>query len=68
MCILDNVLSILIGIESAALQSTNIKCTYKPYTLVKPTITRPVQDPLAVKLLDNQLYISFLENEHTKAV
>ena len=32
--------------------------TYKPYTLVGPTTTRLVQDPLAVKLLDNQLYMS----------
>ena len=30
---------------------------YKPYTLVGPTVTRPVQDPLAVVLLDNRLYI-----------
>ena len=28
---------------------------YKPYTLVGPTVTRPVQDPLAVLLLDNRL-------------
>ena len=34
-----------------------IKETYKPYTLVGPTVTRPVQDPLAVVLLDNLLYI-----------
>ena len=32
------------------------KQTYKPYTLVGPTVTRPVQDPLAVLLLDNQLH------------
>ena len=31
--------------------------TYKPYTLVGPTVTRPVQDPLAAVLLENQLYI-----------
>ena len=28
------------------------------YTLVGPTITRPVQDPLAVTHLENQLYMS----------
>ena len=28
-----------------------------PYTLVGPTVKRPVQDPLAVLLLDNRLYI-----------
>ena len=26
--------------------------SYKPYTLVGPTVTRPVKDPLAVKPLD----------------
>ena len=31
--------------------------TYKPYTLVGPTVTRPVQDPLAVTCLKNLLYI-----------
>ena len=31
--------------------------TYKPYTLVGPAGTRLVQDPLAVKLLGNRLYI-----------
>ena len=30
--------------------------TYKPYTLVGPTVTSPVQDSLAVALLDIQLY------------
>ena len=29
--------------------------TYKPYTLVGPTVTRQVQDPLAVTSLDNRL-------------
>ena len=38
-------------------QSPLIKPTYKPYTLVGPTITGLVQDPLAVLLLDNLLYI-----------
>ena len=33
------------------------KETYKPYTLVGPTVTRPVYYSLAVLLLDNQLYI-----------
>ena len=28
-----------------------------PYTLVGPTVTGPVQDPLAMLLIDNQLYI-----------
>ena len=32
------------------------------YTLVGPTVTRPVQDPLAVFLLDNRLYISIMKN------
>ena len=33
---------------------------YKPYTLVGPTVTRPVQDPLAVLNLDNRLlYMAF---------
>ena len=31
---------------------------YLPYTLVGSTVTRPVQDPLAVLLLDNQLCIN----------
>ena len=34
------------------------KETYKPYTLVGPTVTRPLLDPLAVLLLHNQLYMS----------
>ena len=38
----------------------NTSKTDKPYTLVGPTVTRPAQDPLAVKLLDNRLYISCL--------
>ena len=31
------------------------KETYQPYTLVRPTVTRPVQDPLAVLLFDNRI-------------
>ena len=31
---------------------------YKPYTLVGPSVTRPVQDSLAVLLLENRLYMS----------
>ena len=34
-----------------------MKQTYKPYTLVGPTVTRPEQDPLAVVNLDNRLYM-----------
>ena len=34
-----------------------MKETYKPYTLVELTVTRPVQDPLPVLLFDNRLYI-----------
>ena len=30
-----------------------------------PTVTRPVQDPLAVLLLDNQLYIPYDKNLET---
>ena len=30
-----------------------MKQTYKPFTLVGPTVTRPVQDPLAVLNLDS---------------
>ena len=37
-----------------------IKQTYKLYTLAEPTVTRPVQDPLAVTRLENQLYIARL--------
>ena len=33
---------------------------HQPYTLMEPTVTRPVQDPLAVKLLDNRLYATFV--------
>ena len=33
--------------------------SYKPYTLVGPTVTRPVQDPLAVLSLDNWLLYDF---------
>ena len=29
----------------------------KPYTLVGPTVTRPVQDPLAVLSLQNQTIV-----------
>ena len=32
--------------------------TYKPHTLVGPTVTKQVQDPLAVLRLKNQLYIA----------
>ena len=32
----------------------------QPYTLVGPTVTRLVQDSLAVKLLDNRLYMNYL--------
>ena len=35
--------------------------TYKPYTLVGPTVPRPVPDPLAVLHLVNQLYIGLGE-------
>ena len=38
-----------------------IKWTNKPYTLVGPTVTITVQDPLAVLHLYNQLYI-FLDH------
>ena len=34
-------------------QKYNIKETYKPYTLEGPTVTRLVQDPLAVLRLEN---------------
>ena len=34
-----------------------LKQTYKPYTLVGPAVTRPVQDPLAVLCLKNRLKI-----------
>ena len=34
-----------------------IKLTYKPYTLVRPTVTGPVLDSLAVLSLDNRLYL-----------
>ena len=33
--------------------------TYKPYTLVWPTVTRLVQDPLAGRSLNNRLYILY---------
>ena len=33
------------------------KKTYKPSAFVGPTVTGPVQDPLAVINLDNRLYI-----------
>ena len=39
---------------------------YKSYTSVGPTFTRPVQDPLAVALLDNQLYM--LLDSHMKII
>ena len=32
------------------------KTDFQPYTFVGPTVTRPVQDPLAVLRLDNQLF------------
>ena len=32
----------------------------EPYTLVGPNVTRPVQDPLAVLLLDNRLYMQHI--------
>ena len=34
-----------------------MKQTYKPYTLVGPIVTGPVQDPLAVTRLENRLFI-----------
>ena len=34
--------------------------TYLHYTFVEPTVTRPVQDPPAVYLLDNRLYMQAL--------
>ena len=37
--------------------SCPLKQTYKPYTLVGPTVTRPVPDPLAVLPLKNRLYM-----------
>ena len=37
-----------------------IKQTYKPYTLVGPTVTRPVQEPLAVVNLNNRQFIFLL--------
>ena len=37
--------------------SIGIKKTYKPFTLMGLTVTRPVSDPLAVLNLDNQLCI-----------
>ena len=40
-----------------AAKQSEINETYKPYTLVGPTVTRLVLDPLAVIHLDNQLYI-----------
>ena len=33
-------------------------------TLVGPTVTRSVQDPLAVLLLDNQLYIPDVTSQY----
>ena len=39
------------------------KTKYKLHTLVGPTVTRQVQDPLAVLLLDNRLY-SLFERVH----
>ena len=33
------------------------KQTYKPHTLVGPTVARPIQDPLAVLSLGNRLCI-----------
>ena len=33
------------------------KTIYNLYTLVEPTVTRPVQDPLAVTSLENQQYM-----------
>ena len=35
------------------------KIDLQAYTLVGPTVTRPVQDPIAVVLLENQLYIQW---------
>ena len=33
--------------------------TYNPYTLARPTVTRPVPDPLAVLSLNNRLFIKW---------
>ena len=38
---------------SYLMQLVKTKQTYKPYTLVRPSVTRPVQDPLAVLRLEN---------------
>ena len=38
------------------------KQTYKPCTLAGPTVTRPIQDPLAVLYLKYRLYIHHPNN------
>ena len=35
--------------------------SFMPYTLVGPTVTRLVQDPLAVLGLNNRLYMNWIE-------
>ena len=42
--------------------------TYKPYTLVWPTVTRQIQDPLAMLLLNNQLYMLTLQSFKSRIV
>ena len=40
-----------------------IMCVYKSFTLlVGPTVTRQVQDPIAVTRLENQLHMNALDN------
>ena len=34
-----------------------LKLTYKPYTLVEPTVTGPLIDPLVGLSFDNRLYL-----------
>ena len=45
------------NLSNTKLVPNEVNYTYKPYALEGPTVTRLVQDPLAVELLNNLLYL-----------
>ena len=57
--ILRHHVTILVTVFPNPTKLTNdLKQTYKPHSLVGPTVTRPVQDPLVVARLESRLYIN----------
>ena len=52
---MSNINALYLYLSKYAISLTNK--TNKPFTLVEPTVTGTVQDPLAVENLNNQLYM-----------